>query len=149
LMTEVIKTLSKQPNIRIFLLGGGKKEKMLLRPFHKKLENVTSLAETKHNFTDEYALLGRCDLMLTMDSANMHLASLMGVPSVVIWGATTPACGFCGHLHDTKHDVALDYNCRPCGIYGENDCRYHDFRCLANIAPETVINHVLEALKDK
>jgi ADP-heptose:LPS heptosyltransferase len=32
--------------------------------------------------------------MISMDSANMHLASLYGVPVISIWGATHPFAGF-------------------------------------------------------
>ena len=85
--------------------------------------------------------------MLTMDSANMHLASLMGVKTVTIWGATAPQCGFQGFRQTSEHDVQLDMDCRPCSIYGERDCKYGDYRCLTRIAPEQVISQVLAAVE--
>ena len=123
LMEQVIAQLSKRDNYWIFLMGGGKAEKIALRAIARNNERVISMAEIKHGFTDEYALFGKCDLMLTMDSANMHLASLMGLKAITIWGATAPACGFLGYGQDPGIDIQLDMDCRPCSIYGERDCR--------------------------
>lgn len=147
LMEQVIAQLSKRDNYWIFLMGGGKAEKIALRAIARNNERVISMAEIKHGFTDEYALFGKCDLMLTMDSANMHLASLMGLKAITIWGATAPACGFLGYGQDSGIDIQLDMDCRPCSIYGERDCRYGDYRCLARITPEQVVERVVAALE--
>lgn len=147
LMEQVIAQLSKRDNYWIFLMGGGKAEKIALRAIARNNERVISMAEIKHGFTDEYALFGKCDLMLTMDSANMHLASLMGLKAITIWGATAPACGFLGYGQDSGIDIQLDMDCRPCSIYGERDCRYGDYRCLARIIPEQVVERVVAAIE--
>lgn len=147
LMEQVIAQLSKRDNYWIFLMGGGKAEKIALRAIARNNERVISMAEIKHGFTDEYALFGKCDLMLTMDSANMHLASLMGLKAITIWGATAPACGFLGYGQDSGIDIQLDMDCRPCSIYGERDCRYGDYRCLARITPEQVVERVVAAIE--
>lgn len=148
LMEEVIAQLSKRENYWIFLMGGGKTEKIALRGIARKNERVISMAEIKHGFTDEYALLSKCDVMLTMDSANMHLASLVGLKSITIWGATAPACGFLGYGQDASIDIQLDLECRPCSIYGERECRFGDYRCLTGIKPDLVVERVMAALGD-
>ena len=148
LMEEVIAQLSKRENYWIFLMGGGKDEKIALRGIARKNERVISMAEIKHGFTDEYALLSKCDVMLTMDSANMHLASLVGLKSITIWSATAPACGFLGYGQDASIDIQLDLECRPCSIYGERECRFGDYRCLTGIKPDLVVERVIAALGD-
>ena len=130
-------------------MGGGKTEKIALRKMAGKNKRVISMAEIKHGFIDEYALMGKCDLMLTMDSANMHLASLMGLKTVTIWGATALACGFQGYGQDADEDIQLDLPCRPCSIYGERKCRYGDFRCLSGITPDQVVKQVFTAVEGK
>ena len=147
LMSQVVTLLSQQENYRIFLMGGGKDEKIALRKMAGKNKHIISMAEIKHGFIDEYALLGKCDLMLTMDSANMHLASLMGLKTMTIWGATAPACGFQGYGQDGSDDIQLDMPCRPCSIYGERECRYGDYRCLSGISPEHVVKRVIAVLE--
>ncbi len=147
LMEQVIAELTKHENYRIFLMGGGKSEKIALRPIARKYKNVVSMAEVKHKFIDEYALLGNCDLMLTMESANMHLASLVDLQAMTIWGPTSPSCGYLGYNQVEEDDIQLDMDCRPCSITGDKPCRYGDYRCLKNISPEYIVQHVIEAVE--
>ena len=149
LMAQVVDQLSQRENYWLFLMGGGKDEKIALRKMVGKRKRVISMAEIKHGFIDEYALLGKCDLMLTMDSANMHLASLMGLKTITIWGATAPACGFLGYGQNASDDIQLDMECRPCSIYGERKCRYGDYRCLSKIPADEVVKRVIEAIERK
>lgn len=147
-MEQVIAELSKRDNYWIFLLGGGKTEKIALRPIARKYQRVISLAEVKHKFIDEYALLGQCELVLTMESANMHLASLVDTQAMTIWGPTSPACGYLGYNQVVEDDIQLDMDCRPCSITGDKPCKYGDFRCLKNITPEYITRHVIEAVEE-
>ncbi len=147
LMEQVIAELTKCDNYWIFLMGGGKTEKIALRPIARKYKHIISLAEVKHGFADEFALLAHCDVMLTMDSANMHLASLMGLKSITIWGATSPACGFLGYGKDSSDDIQLDMECRPCSIYGERPCRHGDYRCMKNIPPQLIVDRVISTVE--
>ena len=147
LMEQVIAELTKHENYRIFLMGGGKSEKIALRPIARKYKNVVSMAEVKHKFIDEYALLGNCDLMLTMESANMHLASLVDLQAMTIWGPTSPSCGYLGYNQVEEDDIQLDMDCRPCSITGDKPCRYGDYRCLKNISPDYIVQHVIEAVE--
>ncbi|MBQ9577059.1 MAG: glycosyltransferase family 9 protein [Muribaculaceae bacterium] len=147
LMEQVIARLTEQENYFLFLMGGGKSEKIALRPIAKKYKNVISMAEVKHKFIDEYALLGNCDLMLTMESANMHLASLVDLQAMTIWGPTSPACGYLGYNQVVEDDIQLDMDCRPCSITGDKPCKFGDFRCLKNIDPDDIARRVIEAVE--
>jgi ADP-heptose:LPS heptosyltransferase len=147
LMEQVIAQLSQHENYWIFLMGGGKVEKIALRPIARKYQRVISMAEVKHKFIDEYALLGRCDLVLTMESANMHLASLVGTQAMTIWGPTSPACGYLGYNQVVEDDIQLDMDCRPCSITGDKPCKYGDYRCLKNISPDDIARRVVAAVE--
>ncbi len=145
-MEQVIDRLAAIPGVHIFLLGGGKQEKLALRPIAHRLKNATSLAEVKHTLADELQLMARCDVMVSMDSANMHLASLVGLTVVSVWGATHPHCGFMGYGQSNDNAVQRDdLDCRPCGVYGENKCRYGDYRCL-DIDPQRIVDRVTKVL---
>ena len=146
-MEQVIAELAKQENYWIFLLGGGKSEKISLRSIARKYKNVVSMAEIKHKFIDEYALMSKCDVMLTMESANMHLASLVDLQAITVWGPTSPACGYLGYNQMDEDDIQLDMDCRPCSITGDKPCRYGDFRCLKNIPPQLIARHVIDAVE--
>ena len=85
--------------------------------------------------------------MLTMESANMHLASLVDLQAMTIWGPTSPACGYLGYNQIVEDDIQLDMDCRPCSINGDKKCKYGDYRCLKNISPEYIVQHVVEAVE--
>ena len=83
--------------------------------------------------------MGQLDVMLSMDSANMHLASLVGTRVVSVWGGTHPYAGFLGWNQHLEDCVQLDLPCRPCSVYGNKPCLHGDYRCLYNITPEQVL----------
>ena len=146
-MKLVIAEMSRWEHCYLFLMGGGAKERELLDPIMMRYSNVLSLLHIKHSFADELALLNHCDVMLTMDSANMHLASLVGIPVVSVWGATHPSCGFMGWHQALKDTVQLDLDCRPCSVYGNKKCRYGDYHCMKDISPELILDKVKTVLE--
>jgi ADP-heptose:LPS heptosyltransferase len=77
-----------------------------------------------------------------MDSGNMHLASLYGVPVVSIWGATHPFAGFYGFGQDHSNAVQADLYCRPCSVFGNKPCYRGDWACMHMIEPRQVIDKV-------
>jgi len=97
---------------------------------------------------EELILMSHLDVMLSMDSANMHLASLTATPVVSVWGATHPCAGFMGWRQPEENAIQATLDCRPCSIYGQKTCRRGDYACLNMIKPETIaerIDQILEA----
>ena len=86
------------------------------------------------------------DVMVSMDSANMHLASLVATPVVSVWGATHPYAGFMGWNQKMDNAVQLNMRCRPCSIFGNKPCQRGDYACLTAIKPDVIINKVEENL---
>jgi len=82
--------------------------------------------------------------MLSMDSANMHLASFVGVPVISIWGATHPYAGFYGWNQSPDNAVQIEMECRPCSVFGNKKCFRGDYACLLNIKPQLVLNKIEE-----
>ena len=140
--------LASDERVNIILFGGGNKEKKALAKLAESHPRTVSLAGIDHGFTDEYAVLRQCDAMVSMDSANMHLASLTRTPVVSVWGATHPYCGFMGWKQDPANAVQLDLPCRPCSVFGNKPCRHGDYHCLADIDPATIVARV-KAILDK
>lgn len=146
LLEQVIGQVAAWPRVRIFLFGGGSQEKQELHRLALKYPHTLSMAELKHNFVDEFALMAACDVMVTMDSANMHMASLAGTPVVSIWGATHPYCGFMGWRQSPESAVQLDLDCRPCSVFGQRPCKYGDYRCMTGIKPETIVEKIKQTI---
>ena len=93
--------------------------------------------------------MSHLDAMVSMDSSNMHLASLTGTPVVSVWGATHPYAGFLGWGQSTDNIVQIDLECRPCSIYGQKPCRRGDYACMNGIAPETIVDKIENILSNK
>lgn len=140
-MERVVELLSKQGE-SIVLFGGGKKEQAILEGWAMKYKNVTSVAG-KYSLREELEFIRGLRVMVTMDSANMHLASLVGTKVVSIWGATHPYAGFLGIGQSLNDCIQRDLPCRPCSIYGNKKCRFGDYRCL-DIAPEEIVKRIAE-----
>ena len=94
----------------------------------------------------ELVLMSRLDVMLSMDSANMHLASLVGTKVVSIWGATHPYAGFMGWNQSIDNAVQVDLPCRPCSIYGNKPCTQGNYPCMNNILPQQVVEKIINVI---
>ena len=140
LMEEVVCRLSEMANIEI-VFWGSKEESELLEYWAEKYPNTKSVAG-QMNLQEELILMNQMDLMLSMDSANMHLASLVNTPVISIWGATHPYSGFYGFNQNELYAIQLDLPCRPCSIFGNKPCQQSDYPCLRQITPEMIVNKI-------
>lgn len=132
---------------QLFIFGGSEAEKQIACQWEQKHGNITSTVK-KLSLKDELKLISNLDLMLSMDSSGMHLASLKNIPVVSIWGATHPYAGFLGYGQSEKNAVQIDLYCRPCSVYGNVPCYRGDFACMNNLPESTVIQTVLNKLSD-
>lgn len=148
LMEDVIKTLSKRKNHKIFLFGAGEEETRQISLWCMRYDNLVNMAKLHLGLAAELNLFRACDAMISMDSANMHLASIAGTRVVSIWGATHPFCGFTGWKQDKKDCVQMNMVCRPCSVFGNKPCRRGDLLCMYGIKPERVIE-VLDRVVNK
>ena len=144
-MELVIKALSERENTRVFLFGGGAEESQQIESLCTKYNNVLP-AKSQQGLRGELALMGQLDVMLSMDSANMHLASLVGTRVVSIWGGTHPFAGFLGWNQKAEDCVQLDLPCRPCSVYGNKACSRGDYACMNGITPEQIISKLSPSL---
>ena len=126
------------------LLFGSKEEAPQLETLASA--NVTSLAG-KQSFAEELEIIKSLSLMVSMDSSNMHFASILGVPVVSIWGATHPDFGFYPQQQNRDNALVANLPCQPCSAFGSKPCRYGDYRCLAAITPERVFDKIKSVLQ--
>lgn len=143
--TEKVVKLLSEKGLQVFLFGFGEKEKAVLEQWQDKYQNVVSLVGKSGGLKNELTLIAELDCMLSMDSANMHLASLVGTRAVSVWGATHPAAGFFGFNQDETDAVQIPLPCRPCSIYGNKECRLNDkYQCLNKITAEMIVEKILK-----
>ena len=143
LMEQVIQQLlQKYPKARIFLFGRGDQENEYFCQWTERYPQCLSVSQYCESMYQELILMSHLDAMLSMDSANMHLASLTGTPVVSVWGATHPMAGFLGFNQSEDNIIQLNLDCRPCSIYGNKPCRRGDYACLQNIPPERIVERI-------
>lgn len=123
LMQQVIATLSANPMHQIFLFGGGNKEIDILNQFAQGLKNVMVVAG-KLDFPQELQLISHLDVMLSMDSGNAHIAAMLGVKVITLWGATHPFAGFLPFNQPLESALVSDRNQfpqLPTSVYGNKE----------------------------
>ena len=120
LMQQVIDKLASTKTHKMLLFGGGKKEIELLRSLSKSKENVVVVAG-QLKFKQELQLISNLDVMLSMDSGNAHLAAMLGVKVITLWGATHPFAGFSPFNQPLENALTADgdlFPKLPTSVYG-------------------------------
>ena len=147
LMQEVIDALAKNQNQTIFLFGGGAKEIQLLNQLQNKHVNVIVLAG-KLKFKQELEVISNLDVMLSMDSGNAHIAAMLGVKVITLWGATHPFAGFKPFNQPDDFCITSDrekFPLLPTSIYGNKKVAgYEDV--MRTITVENVVRLVDSSL---
>lgn len=148
-MREVVAALASHQDCRIFIFGAGKKEIEEIDYLAEGFQHVVNMAAMQLGLRAEMALMTKLDVMLSMDSANMHLARLAGTRVVSVWGATHPFCGFADPEGDSDDMIQLDMTCRPCSVFGNRECQRGDYFCLEGINPRLIVERILKIIGEK
>jgi ADP-heptose:LPS heptosyltransferase len=148
LMQKVVAFL--QQEYQIILFGFGREERERLDVWAKAYQNVVN-ATSVYAFDAELRLIAQLQLMISMDSANGHLAANYGVPVISLWGATHPFLGFAPFGQAETNSLTADrlqYPFLPTSVYGNKIHRgYED--AMRTIDPKTVIELAREILDKK
>jgi heptosyltransferase II len=90
------------------------------------------------------ALLERASVLVTNDSAPLHLATAVGTPIVALFGPTVPAQGF-GPRGAGDLTLGVPLGCRPCSAHGPQVCPLVHHRCMRDLPVEQVVRAVAAA----
>jgi heptosyltransferase-2 len=110
------------------------------------LDNRALNLISKTSLDELVAIISHSDLLISNDSAPVHIATATRTPSIVIYGPTVPEFGFAppAGLGQVIQNEGLW--CRPCASHGSNECPIHTHQCMTSIAPETVFQKAIEAI---
>jgi heptosyltransferase-2 len=84
------------------------------------------------------ALIRRAAVLITNDSAPLHLATAVGTPVVAVFGPTVPEFGFGPRR---TGDIVLGHDelpCRPCSKHGPATCPLGHHRCMRDLSARDV-----------
>ena len=131
-----------------FSLWCWRKRKKRLEVWEKAYNNVYSTVG-KISLGEQLDLMPYLDLMISMDSANGHMAANYGTKVLTLWGMTHPFCGFAPFNQPLDHSLTLDrslYPLIPTSVYGNRIPEgYQD--AFRSMDPKRVIEKTLELLK--
>ena len=147
LMQQVIDGLAENRSNKIFLFGGGNLEIEKLNQLKSQHDNVVVVAG-QFKFQQELDLISNLDLMLSMDSGNAHIAAMLGVKVITLWGATHPYAGFKPFHQPDDFCLTSDrekFPFLPTSIYGNKKVEgYEDV--MRSIEPEFILEKISAAI---
>ena len=142
-MVRLLKMISEKYKSKFWLFGGNE-ESERLAALQDKIAGSFNL-NGKLNLEEELALMSKLDLMIAMDSSNMHMAALVGTKVISIWGGTDPLSGFGAWMQPEGFFISIpvdELTCRPCTTYGKGECKRGDFACMNWLVPEIVFKKI-------
>ena len=143
LIQKVIDNLAENGNYKLFLFGGGKEETEKLNTLAKQRENIVVVAG-KLEFSQELQLISNLDVMLSMDSGNAHIAAMLGIKVITLWGATHPFAGFAPFNQPLENCLTADrnqYPLLPTSVYGNKKVvGYEDV--MRSISVESIVEKI-------
>lgn len=140
LMQQVIDELALNETNKIFLFGGGTKEIEILNQLAQNKKNVIIVAG-KLNLEEELHLISNLNEMLSMDSGNGHIAAMMGIKVVTLWGATHPFAGFSPFNQPLENSLIPNREIHPflpTSVYGNKKVEGYD-DVMRSISVESIV----------
>ncbi|KAB1066603.1 glycosyltransferase family 9 protein [Tamlana haliotis] len=136
LMEQVVEKLT--PDYKVILFGG-KEDREALKTFHNTVNLAGALS-----FDEELDIISNLDIMLSMDSGNAHLAAMLGVPVISIWGVTHPYAGFAPFNQPEDYALCADrtqFPKVPTSVYGNKYPEGYE-KAAGSIAPEVIVSKI-------
>ncbi len=150
LLMEVLDSLQKTDEYKIFLFGGGHVEQAHLEKIALRYSNTLNTAGVL-SFEEQLALISHLDLMLSMDSGNAHLAAIYNIPTITLWGVTHPYAGFYPYGQDYDNALLADrtlFPLIPTSIYGKKVPPGYE-GAIATIPPNRILDKIKDLLEKK
>jgi len=124
------------------ILSGSKDESVYIQPLTKLDQDRVFDTSGKYSLYENIVLVSLSDLIISNDSAPMHMAALLGKPQIAIFGNTVRRFGF---YPENPNAVIMEDNtlsCRPCSHIGFDKCPKKHFGCMRNITPQKVFETI-------
>ena len=118
------------------VLLGGPGEKTLAEAVQARA-GARCLDTTGNPVGEALAILARSAVCVGGDTGLVHAARALGVPTVAVFGPTTPSAHEMGRR---ERAFALGIDCSPCSAHGQRRCPLGHHRCLRDLTPERVLD---------
>lgn len=139
-MEELLAYLSHK-KYAVYIFGGGIQERDIADKWAKRFPNINNTIG-QYSIAQELDIIANLDLMLSMDSSGMHMASLVGTRCLSIWGTTHPYAGFLGYGQSLEDCIQVDHPNRPSSVYGNKACDCNGVEAIELVTVDMVINKI-------
>ena len=123
------------------VIFGGKDDRELCRVISSKIENSINLCNND-NLLQTACDMKQCQRIICNDSGLMHTAIAVRAPITAIYGSSVREFGFIPYLSDNTILENNSLSCRPCSHIGKSSCPQLHFKCMKEIKPNTVFEHI-------
>ncbi len=144
---ELGKKLIKNHTARILIFGGPEEKELKEKIFSLIDSNKVNVVNAE-SLTQSAAIMKRCNVFVTNDSSQMHIAAALGLKVVAIIGPTNQ-----NYIYPwkTEHQiVTLNLDCAPCFFYSPRPliCNRTDlkFKCIKELTVDMVYSSVIKYL---
>lgn len=131
-----------QKQYQIVLLGT-QQEFELCQGLSRGFDKTFNLAG-KTNLLESLQILARSEFVFANDSAGQHLAALVGVNTISIFGPTVQSLGYRAWNSRAVIVEKSGLTCRPCGKHGHHRCPVGTHECMTSIGSKMVIQAALQ-----
>jgi heptosyltransferase II len=131
---------------KIVLIGGKDDVALCEYIISKTTHNEVYSFAGKLSILQSAELIKKCALLITNDSAPLHLANAMSTKVIAIFGSTTKDFGFYPIGENDKIFEISGLKCRPCSNHGRQECPIHTFGCMYNISEKDIYEEVKKTL---
>lgn len=142
-IVQLIDLLQNNKSISVYIFGKGKREKQLANKLCQKT-NCISLVNDEA-MEQDIENVRKMDLIISVDTGWMHIASLLDKQVISLWGPTQPSCGYYPLHQSNNNAISLKLPCSPCSVYGKKKCKYNDCHCMA-IPPKTIYEFTMNII---
>lgn len=142
LPTDKIVEICRQITAPVVLMGGPEDAEVAAEVLAACAKPQLLSSCGRLNMGQSADLLRQASLVISHDTALLHLAAAFKRKTLAIWGNTLPALGMSPYLPSSA-PKAVDFevaglSCRPCSKIGFDRCPQHHFRCMRDQNSEMI-----------
>lgn len=131
---------------KVALIGGKDDVKLCDYIMSKTTHNEIYSFAGKLSLLQSAELIKNSALLITNDSAPLHIANAVSTKVIALFGSTIKDFGFYPIGRKDKVFETSGLKCRPCSNHGKQECPIHTFDCMNNISEKDIYEEVKSTL---